>query len=436
MIDLSADMDKDTISSTMTMQAFALQDLDTFHLDLEGLDVTGVTVDGADAHYTREGNELVISPPNPLREGQDFTTIITYGGKPATDPVPGTSLNIGWVRYDKGVYVASEPSGAQNWYPVNNHPCDKATYAMRITVPKPYVVAANGLLRDTVDNGTTTTYVWETEHPVASYLVTVNIAEFAELEGSGPNNLPMRSYVPSYLETEARDTLSELPQMIEYFSGIFGPYPFEAYGVVVTDDDFSFALETQTMSLFSRDIVRASQTEPGRTVADFYLSHELAHQWFGDSVSLKTWKDIWLNEGFATYGQWLWAEHKNGRDEMDQTVRNYYQNMIEERTTSEKPSPPGAPPPDRLFNRGVYYRGALTLHALRLKVGDDAFFRTLQTYTSRYRDSNASTQDFINVAEEVSGQQLEDFFQAWLYDEAMPGIPEMGLAPESTTPTP
>ena len=418
MLDLSADIANGTISATMTMQAFALQDLDAFNLDLQGLEVSNITVDGADAHYSRSGNELVIDPSNPLREGDGFTTVVSYGGTPEANPVPGTVLKIGWVRYTGGVYVASEPSGAHAWYPVNDHPCDKASYVLRVTVPKPYVVAANGLLRDTVDNGASTTYVWETEHPVASYLVTVNIAEFVEKKQDGPGGLPMRSYFPKDMTSDAQAAFDQMPQMIDYFNGVFGPYPFEAYGVVVADDVLGFALETQTLSLFGRSVGTS------RVTSEEAVAHELAHQWFGDSVSLETWKDIWLNEGFATYGQWLWLGHTRGQSAFDARIKETYRdvgNLI-------LPAP-GDPPPDDLFNPAVYLRGGLTLHALRLKLGDDAFFRTLRAYADRYRDGNATTVDFQAMAEEVSGQTLGDFFQAWLYERELPPIPEMGLEP-------
>jgi aminopeptidase N len=418
MLDLSADMPGDTISATVTMQAMALQDLSVFNLDFKGFEISGITVDGGPAQYTRDGSELSITPANPLRSGEGFTTIVSYGGVPKAGSEEASPIKIGWVRYAKGVYVASEPSGAEAWYPVNDHPCDKATYELRITVPRPYVVAANGLLRDTKDNGAERTYVWETEHPVASYLVTVNIGDFVEKKEAGPNGLPMRSYFPRDLESTAQAPFNLMPGMIEYFNGVFGPYPFEAYGVVVVDEDLGFALETQTLSLFGHTVGTS------RVTGEEAVAHELVHQWFGDSVSLETWRDIWLNEGFATYGQWLWLEHTKGREALEARIIDMYSAVAQ-----EKPPPPGDPPTNNLFNMGVYIRGGLTLHALRLKIGDDAFFRTLQTYASRYRDDNARTADFIAIAEDVSGQKLGDFFQAWLYEQELPGIPEMGLKP-------
>jgi aminopeptidase N len=208
--------------------------------------------------------------------------------------------------------------------------------------------------------------------------------------------------------------------MIDYFSDLFGDYPFELYGALVIDLEFGAALETQTLSIFSKAMIDANQPEGSEQV----VAHELAHQWFGDSVSLADWRDIWLNESFATYAQGLWTEHTRGGDELDEWVRRLYTFVREER---ESMSPPGEPPADRLFNQGVYSWGALCLHALRLEVGDEIFFDILKTYHERFADGNARTADFIAVAEEVSGKELSAFFDSWLYSEELAPIPAMGL---------
>jgi aminopeptidase N len=248
--------------------------------------------------------------------------------------------------------------------------------------------------------------------------VTINIGRFVTQEQTGPNGLPIRNYFPPEIATAAEKTFGRTGQMIDYFDDLFGPYPFEAYGVAVVDKDLGYALETQTLSLFGRDIARAG---PAR--AETVVAHELSHQWFGDSVSVENWQDIWLNEGFATYAEWLWQEHMRGGKARDESVRQTYDFL----KTRQAP-PPGKPPANDLFNAGVYGRGALTLHALRLRVGDELFFRILRAYTDRYRYGNASTADFIAVAEDVGKQDLAAFFDGWLNAEKLPAIAELGLS--------
>lgn len=409
---LAVDVAQNVITGTATVAARASQALAVFNLDFSGLELDAVEVDGAPAATQRAGQELTIVPALPLTAGALFTATLRYHGTP--QPVLSQAIpeEVGWNQYARGIYVASEPEGAATWFPVNDHPLDKALYSVRVTVPKPYVVASNGLLRETIDNGATTTYVWETSHLMASYLATVNIAEYVVQREQGPNGLPIRNYVPPALAAESQAVFAPTAAMIDYFDDLFGPYPFEAYGVAVIDTPLGFALETQTMSIFGRDAVTAP---PGRVAGT--VAHELAHQWFGNSVSIASWQDIWLTEGFATYASWLWAEHAGAPGTTEQIAQQAYDAL------AQRPlPPPGTPPPSNLFNRSVYERGALTLHALRRQVGDEAFFGTLRAYTERYRYGNASTADFVAVAEEVSGQQLDALFDAWLYDEQLPAL--------------
>lgn len=525
-LDLAVDLKSNTLSGTVTMEAKTTEDLNAFNLDFTGFEISRVTLDGQPVSYDRQEGELIVGPlESPLLSGAAFTVGVTYSGTPSGIDVAGIPLLLGWYNYGDGVFVASEPAGASGWYPVNDHPLDKAAYTFRITVPEPYVVAANGVLEETTDNGDTTTYVWEMRQPMASYLATVNIDQFELHTEEGPGGLPIRNYFPPDIAALAEKDFSQTPDMIAFFEDIFGPYPFEAYGVVVADTQFPYALETQSLTLFSRNWIS------GRGDAEIGVVHELSHQWFGDSLSPASWKDVWLNEGFATYASWLWFEHTQGAKALDHIVQENYgyiasdqeaffqtfskeqlaamlevlplaetypaevvaqvvkallsgavteaqsqaylaqlpanaltgQELIalvrdlpfdmtgldattirhlvdllgltlDDLTAAGIPLPessfvpPGNPPANDLFNSGVYVRGALTLHALRLAVGDETFFKTLKTYYERYQFGNASTADFIAVAEEVSGQSLDDLFDAWLYAPRLPDLPEMGLS--------
>jgi aminopeptidase N len=333
-------------------------------------------------------------------------------------------IQTGWITVNGGSYVLSEPDGAATFYPVNDHPLDKASYTFRVTVPEPFEVAANGTLTETIDQGTMTTFVFEARDPMASYLATINIDEFDTETSQAKNGIPIRNYYSTELSDTTRKPFQRQGDMLVYFSDLFGPYPFDVYGALVMNAEFGAALENQTLSIFGIDMIRADDPE-GTEQA---VAHELAHQWFGDSVSLADWRDIWLNEGFATYAQGLWTEHKWGRHGLDEWMKAVYGFVLENRDSMP---PPGDPPANDLFNAGVYFRGALTLHALRLEVGDETFFKILQSYYEKYKGSNVRTADFIAVAEQVSGKELSDFFDRWLYSEDLPPIPALGLEPKS-----
>ena len=406
-LDLSVDMRSNVIVGVTTIKVLATQDLSSFNLDFIGFQIADILLDGESAEFSRDGQELTITPVEPLLNGDTFIVDVFYSGVPVTVSDPSLYDN-GWLRLNSGSYAFGEPIGASTYYPVNEHPLDKATYSFRVTVEEPLMVAANGLLQEVINNDDKTiTYLWESEYPMASYLATVNISFFVLIEQDGPNGLPIRYYFPPDLDSEMTTPHRRTAEMIAFFSEFFGPYPFESYGIVVMDEPFPSALETQTLSFF------------GRSTSELVAAHELSHQWFGDSVSISTWQDIWLNEGFATYAEVLWVEYRLGIDARDSYVDDLYSEML-----FLQLSAPGNPSPDDLFNASVYTRGGLTLHALRVLVGDEVFFQILKTYYERYAYGNTSTAEFIAVAEELSGVDLEQFFQTWLYEDDIPEYPE------------
>lgn len=408
-LDLDVNVQDNYISNgIVTIDAIATQDLSTFNLDLLTLSVGQVTVNGQVAEFSHQERELTIIPSTVIPNATNFTVTVQYSGQPNTFIPEAILMPIGWASFDGGIYVKGEPSGAATWYPVNDHPQDKATYTFIITVPKPYVVAATGSLESTVEEGDFVTYTWQMSDLMASYLASLSISDFViQTDNSSASGIPIRNYFPPRLLEEATYDFGNTAAMLDFFSEIFGPYPFDVYGVMVVDEMLSFAMETQTLSLFGAGAVTGNRSSE-QTVA-----HELAHQWFGNSVSPYQWQDIWLNEGFATYASYLWIEHQQGRAVFTAWMDEAYQNLA--LVPDEQKILIGAPPADNLFSPLVYVGGAWVLHALRLTVGDEVFFEILQTYAQQYQYDNAAIADFIAVAEAVSGQDLGAFFDAWLY---------------------
>jgi aminopeptidase N len=417
------DMATSDMTAVTTIEASATQDLLSFNLDFIGFHIASIMINGAPADFSRKGQELTITPLKPLVMGQSFTAQIQYTGSPEEMTSVALPVQTGWVTVDDGSFVLSEPDGSAGFYPVNDHPLDKATYTFRVTVPNPLEVAANGVLTETLDNGDTSTFVFELRDPMASYLATINIDDFDIETMQSKNGIPIRNYYSADLPKEIRKPFARQGEMLDYFSEIYGYYPFEVYGSMVMNTEFESALENQTLSIFGIDMIDINDLED----TELTVAHELSHQWFGDSVSLADWSDIWLNEGFATYSEGLWIEHLDGREALDDWVKSQYMDVV---NYPQYFVPPGDPPADDLFNEGVYVRGGLTLHALRIEVGDEAFFKIFRTYFARYKNSNVTTGNFIAVAEEVSGKKLTDFFDAWLYSERIPPIPALGLGVE------
>ncbi|MEU5955325.1 M1 family metallopeptidase [Streptomyces sp. NPDC047525] len=409
-LDVAYNPDTDRLDGRTTITARATQNLSSFDLDLQKLEVTRIEVNGRRAHFTRKGDEIRISPRDSLRKHKNFTVSVTYGGVP--EPLSGPIVfgsDYGWMKTTDGVFVACEPNAASTWFPSSDHPMDKAAFDIRIKAPKGLTGVSNGRLVGTYDKGGQTVAHWRESKPMATYLATATIGKFDVKRGKTPAGTPIYVAIDPVLENSNNvDVYGVTAEVTDYWSKIFGPYPFEETGAIVDDmPQAGFSLETQTKPVYSA--IRSEST----------IAHELAHQWFGDSVTPDKWNDIWLNEGFATYSQWLWSEHKGTQTARDAFLAGY----------NSRPGDSafwqivvGDPQRDTMFASAVYQRGAMTLQVLRERIGDKAFFKLLPAWAQQNKYGNANTADFIRLAEKVSGKQLDALFETWLFTKGKPAL--------------
>jgi aminopeptidase N len=412
---VSYDPGDDTLTGTAVISATATAGLSRFNLDLRGLTVRSVTVDDAPASHTRAGGELAVTPAAGIPAGARFEVEVRYDG--VARPYGEAGLDaLGFLHTDDGAMAIGEPFSAATWFPVNDHPRDKATYRIAVTAPGNLAALSNGVLEGKRPAGGRTTWTWVVDSPMAPYLATVVIGRYrvTQREHAGrPVVLAVDVDLPTTVDRE----IGRTPEVVDFLAGYFGPYPFDAMGGIVIDEPrISFALENQTRPIYSRGFFDGPAGS-----GTWVIVHELAHQWFGDSVSVHDWSEIWLNEGFASYAEWLWGEENAGETAQARFDRGYGPpNRSDRRFWRVPPGDPGA---SRLFDPAVYERGAMTLHALRMTVGDRAFFEILKTWPRERAHATATTEQFIAVAERISGQQLDALFQAWLYESGRPPRP-------------
>jgi aminopeptidase N len=408
--------DTDRLTGTTTILATAKQDLSRFNLDF-ALDVSSVRVNGWAATFARQGaHELVVTPARSIRAGQSMTVVVQYSGIPSTVKVNGFTA---WIRTADGANAVGEPEIAWWWFPSNDHPLDKATFDVSVSVPDGVEVISNGVmprppLRELLG---WTRWSWRSTKPQQTYLAYLAIGQYDIVTDTAPNGQPVINAYSTRLgdfDGAARASIERTAEIIEWESSVLGPYPFEAQGgVAAPPDGVGFALETQTRPIYAAGFWRRGSNP-------YVIAHENAHQWFGDSVAVAAWRNIWLNEGFASYVEWLWSELQGEGTAQEVFDFTYAFYPVDSPFWQVVIGDPGA---GNEFNIAVYDRGAMALHQLRLAVGDDVFFSILRNWVAMNTYGNATIEQFVALSERLSGQDLDVLFKTWLFT---PGRPDVG----------
>jgi aminopeptidase N len=426
------------LTGNAVISARTNRELSQLNLDLVGLTVKSITVDDSGpggpvaATWTRGDHELRVKPASPLAASSDFVVAVRYGGVPA--PIDTGLGGNGTFHTDDGLLIMGQPESATTWFPVNDHPVDKATYTFRVKVPDGYEVIANGLPAGSSSANGWTTSTFDAP-AMASYLATVDVGQWNFTDRTTGSGIRIIDAVDPDMASRTSTALDQQDEILAFLATQFGDYPFDTAGAIVDDKrGIEFALETQTRPVYAPEFF----DPPPAGIPDDHgvgvVVHELAHQWFGDSIALNRWKDIWLNEGFATYAEWLWMEH-DGLDDGTAVMADAWYDLFNQYPELWRLRI-GDPGKDHLFDEGVYFRGAMTLQALRKRVGDVKFFNILRTWFAQNEGGHGTTAQFIALSEQVSGRELSPLFQNWLYSTKRPARPPYNPSASSTSARP
>ncbi|MDO9378701.1 MAG: M1 family metallopeptidase [Nocardioidaceae bacterium] len=397
------------LAGTATLTARTTQRLTRFNLDLL-LRASAVKVDGRAARFTQGARELTITPPRALAKGQRFTVTVTYAGVPSALSSRGEKA---WFTTPTGGLAVGQPQVAAWWFPSNDHPSDPATFDIRVLVPRGTEAISNGTLVGTRPSGSKVLWHWKMTSRIATYLAFVAIGDYTIEQGTAGGYrylYALDKALPAKVAANARKSLRTTPRVTAFLARRWGPYPYSSIGGVVPAVTFDFALENATRPVY----------DPGffeRGASSGIVVHEMAHQWFGDEVAVKRWKHIWLNEGYATYSEWLWSQARGGTStqaHFNRVYRNYEASNPFWKTRI------GDPGPSKIFDDAVYDRGAMTLHVLRKRIGDRAFHRLSTRWYRDNPDGLGSTREYIDLAEKITGRNLDPLFRQWLFSARKP----------------
>jgi aminopeptidase N len=384
--------------------------------DGKGMSVSSVAWRDAPADFRHENDRLSVSLPGPSRIGDRLQLRVQYGG------VPASGLRIGANRHGERTFFSDNwPNRARQWLPTIDHPYDKATCELIVVAPSHYQVVSNGLLVEETDlpSGMRRTH-WKESVPIATWLYVLGVARFAVDYYDEVDGRSLQSWVyPEDRDRGFRDFSYPTRQAIEFFTESIGPYVYEKLANVQSAS-VSGGMEAATAIFYGEDLVRGERTPRIRDI----ITHEIAHQWWGNAVTEADWNDVWLSEGFATYFTLLFREHAYGRDDFVRGLEEARREVLE--FQQEHPGyrvvHENLADMAQVTTRQTYQKGAWVLHMLRGVLGDEAFWQGIRAYYGEFASKNATTGDFRRTMEEASGRDLSRFFRQWLERGGIPRI--------------
>jgi aminopeptidase N len=427
------------IDGDVTIVARATQSLSRFNLDFAGAGVGSVSVNFRSAAWTRDGDELVITPSRALSRHRVFVVRVSDFVAVPTEPDPQDFTTAAFFITPDGSATAPQPDNAHRIFPSNDHPRDKASYSFRVDTPSDIIAVTNGVLVSKRTRGGRTTWSYVQRQPMASELIQLAVGDYDLTERGRHRGVIRRDVTAPSLTAFLEDKITLANEHLDYMTGLVGRYPFDAYGSLVVDTELGFALETQTISIYDR----VWFVDLPQGVWEPTMVHELAHEWFGNSVSPWEWSDLWLNEGHASWYEFLYAEEhgqlaedtvgwpdETGYATLEELMRAIYAHGDEWRAAFGPVARPTSS--DALFSFQSYHGGALVLYALRQEIGNRTFERLEREWADRYEDESASTDDFIELASRVARRDLRPFLEDWVYGTEtppMPGHPDWTVNP-------
>jgi len=408
-LDLTVKLASNLLDGQAVLRVRALKDTNEAPLNLNGLKVIKASCQGRKVSVSKKHHRLVVALPRPLAAGEHTEISLRYTGSPQAED--GQWGEVGWEELTDGVLVSGQPVGASTWFPCNDHPSHKSSYRFSVSTDAGYRAVANGKLISHRRAASRDTWVYEQHEPMATYLATLQIGRYSEIPFDKDRHIVAYS-VPGR-DNQVRGAFSKQADMVEVFERHYGPYPFEDYKVVVVDDELEIPLEAQGMSIFGLNHL-SLEWEAQRLIA-----HEFAHQWFGNALTPRRWKDIWLNEGFACFSEWLYSDAA-GVMSLEQRAKDAWELV----NSQEEDLVIGDPGPKDMFDDRVYKRGALTLYALKLHLGEENFYSIIRDWVSRYQFQSVSTELFAeHMAEHAPDSRTHELLDRWLFSSALPDFP-------------